>query len=689
MKLYRLLLIVAIMLSVQLLPAQENCYETQRAKGIQLYNQGDYAAAAKNFEAAKSCTYVPSNNDLDAWIEKCVIVVRLSVRKLDFAATGSEEKCVEVTTNAKSFRAANAPSWCKVTQQGKTVYVSCQDNLDVEPREGKISIFSGGKTVFLEVTQRSADLEMDFDPEELEFSSQEETLKVKVTTNASGWSVEAAPSWLVAARHDDTLVVTSYQNASSSLRTAELTLSASGQLFPLSVRQLPGDTVVTVSLNDLVFPSEGDAMQVRVKGNVAGWQVTPSDNWISVQRYTDSVTIITKENPSVFSRHGSVRVSCGNKYDEVQVHQSPHVTPFTMPVSELSDSKEVSKETIEVRSNPSNLRVFVDDSLVRYTPFSYHVDFEHHSLLMGFERREYLFNDQQEDIEFNPGMRFATITMSGSKSYGMMTGFVGKQSFGAFSHFQVPKPLVKEFGNQEDTWSGYHFAVGPFYRPIPYVGIYAGLGAAVYGNYEADRPWLPKTGLDYEMGVMGFYKNLALSMGMYASHQGEGQRHYAFLFGLGGYLKRYYDDRFGYCASDSRRWWSLNYVTRPAVQGKGVMFGDLGKELARGYIKTMYIYTDPTHNIDTLRSVEGSAGILFTPVNGLIDVCLGVSAEVNITGKENRFQGVGVEAGVIMNFWRFPLMVMLHESDLFEERKLYFDFGIGFHLGEFKRCSYK
>lgn len=688
MKIARFLPAILFFLCMPMLHAQVNCYETQRNKGIQLYNQGDYAAASKNFIAAKSCTDAPANNDLDAWIDKCVIVVRLSVKKLDFAASGSEEKCVEVTTNAKSFRAANAPSWCKVTQQGKTVYVSCEDNLEVAPREGKISISSGGKTTYLEVTQRSADLEMEFDPEELEFSSKAETLKVKVSSNVPGWAVETAPSWLVAARQEDTLVVTSYQNASSSLRTGELTLSASGQLFPFPVRQLPGDTVVTVNVKELVFPSEGDAMQVRVSGNVAGWKVEPSDNWISVQRYTDSVTIITKENPSVFSRHGAVRVSCGNKYDEVKVHQSPHVTPFTMPVSELSDSKEVSKEAIEVRSNPSNLRVFVDDTLIRYTPFSYHVDFEHHSLLMGFERREYLFNDKQEDIEFNPGTRFATITLSGSKSYGLMTGFVGKKSFGAFSHFQVPKPLVKEFGNQEDNWSGYHFSVGPFYRPIPYVGIYAGLGGAVYGSYEADRPWLPKTGLDYEMGVMGFYKNLALSMGMYASHQGEEWR-YSFLFGLGGYLKRYYDDRFGYCASDSRRWWSLNYVTRPAVQGKGVMFGDLGKEIARGYVKTMYIYTDPTQNIDTLRSVEASAGILFTPVNGLIDVCLGVGAEVNIKGMEERFQGVGAELGVIMNFWRFPVMVMLHESDLFEQRKLYVDFGIGFHLGEFKRCSYK
>ncbi len=677
------------LLCVLSLHAQENCYETQREKGIQLYNQGDYAAAKKNFEAAKTCTDVKSNNDLDAWIEKCVIVVRLSVRKLEFAATGGEEQCVEVTTNAKSFRTSYVPSWCKVTQQGKMLYVSCQDHFDVSPRADKITILSGGKTVSLEVSQRSADLEMDFDPEELEFSSRVETLKVKVSTNAPDWAVETAPSWLVAARRDDTLIVTSTQNASSDLRTAELNLSASGQLFPLPVRQLPGDTVVTVNKKELLFPSEGDALQLRVSGNVAGWQVASPDNWINVQRQADSVRVVALENPSVFSRHGIVRVSCGNRSAEVKVHQSPHVSPFTMPESELGSFQEANKESIEVRSEPSDLRVYVDDNTVRYTPFSYHVDYEHHSLRMGFERREYLFNDKQQDVVFSPGMRFAMLTMDGSRYYGLMTGFAGKKSFGAYSHFMLSKPLLKEFAADADTCSGYHFVVGPFYRPIPYVGLYAGLGAGVYGRFDESRPWLPTAGIDYELGVMGFYKNLSVSLGFYGSRQPGGNRYNALLFGVGGYLKRYYDERFGYCASDSRRWWSLNYVTRPAVKGKGVMFGDLGKEKARAYIKSMYLYEDPSHAVDTLRSVEASAGILFTPVNGLIDVCLGVGAEVNIQGLEKRFQGIGVEAGVIMNFWRFPITVMLHESDLLETKRLYVDLGIGFHLGEFKRCSYK
>ena len=87
MKTIRILLISSLVLCLQIiLQAQSNCYETQRQKGIQLYNLGEYSAAYKNFEAAKFCTDLPANNDLASWMSKCIIVVKLSVENLDFDA---------------------------------------------------------------------------------------------------------------------------------------------------------------------------------------------------------------------------------------------------------------------------------------------------------------------------------------------------------------------------------------------------------------------------------------------------------------------------------------------------------------------------------------------------------------------------------------------------------------------------
>ena len=81
-------------------------------------------------------------------------------------------------------------------------------------------------------------------------------------------------------------------------------------------------------------------------------------------------------------------------------------------------------------------------------------------------------------------------------------------------------------------------------------------------------------------------------------------------------------------------------------------------------------------------------GVIFTPVNGIIDFCLGPGVGVNL--KESKVQvTMEAEAGVILNIWRFPLTIMLHESDILNDRHLYVDLGIGFHLGEFTRSSYK
>lgn len=692
MKTIRILLICSLVLCLQaLLLAQSNCYETQRQKGIQLYNLGEYAAAYKNFEAAKFCTDVPANNDLSSWMSKCIIVVKLSVKEMTFEAEGGEEQCVEVTTNAKTFKVASAPEWCVINQQGKMLYVSCEDNLEVEPREGKIQITSGGKSAYFDVFQDSAAPELEFDPSPVVFTSQNEIRDVIVTSNFTNWAVESNPDWIIAERRGDTLELECLKNASPNVRESEVTVMASEQVFRLPVSQLPGDTVISVNRKELVYPKEGGMEMVRVSSNMAGWRVETSDNWIELMQVHDSVRVALKENQSLFSRHGKVSFISGRRFCEVEVHQAPHVSNFEMPASELVNVGESGRETITVTSVPSDLAVYVDDSIKMITPFTYNVDYEHHSVQMGFERHEYLFNEKQKDIEFKPGLRFAEITFTSPKNIGLMTGFVAARGVGAYCHFQASRPIVKEFVLNTVSPNGYHFMLGPVYQPIQYAAVYAGIGFGLYEGVRAaydygDTPAaLPNLNVNYEGGLMGFYKNAMISMGFRTAYYGyNGERTTTFVFGIGGYLKRYYDKHYGYCCSDSRRWWSLNYVTRPVVGGKGVMFGDMGRDKIRTYLKAMYV-----NPADSVNKVDASFGIIFTPVSGIIDVCLGGGAGADVMN----FSSVSVEAemGVILNLWRFPVTIMLHESDVFGDynRRLYVDFGIGFHLGKFRSSSYK
>ncbi len=677
MKFLRFFIIGILSLCFNALMAQDHCYETLRQKGIQLYNQGDYSAASKNFETAKLCTDLPATNDLDSWLEKCVIVVRLSMKEVTFDASGTEEQCVEVSTNAKSFKVGSTPAWCKVTQEGKTLHVTCEDNFTVAPRETKVVITAGGRTASLNVVQRSADLEMEFQPESLLFSSQPETKQVVVTTNALDWQVETSPAWLLTERKDDTLFVASTKNASSAYREADVIISVAGETFNLPVKQQPGDTIIDVNKSELVFASDSSVASVNVSSNISAWSFEPSEKWIMMERSADSVIVAVPENTSVFSRHGFLRFRAGHHALNVPVHQEPHVSQFVRPVSELQSIEQSSKDSILVTSVPSELRVYIDDTLSRLTPFAYHVDYEHHSLQMGFERRDIFFNDKQSDVVFEPGLRFAEITFSSPKVFGLKSGFVSANSFGGYAHAQFSTPYVTDFLNDSIGLGGYHLTLGAVYQPIQYVGIYAGLGAgAVQGR--------PHACLDYEMGVMGFFKNITMSMGFHSMRLNSTQKQTKFLFGIGGYLKRYYDPDFGYCSSDSRRWWSVNYMFRPAMNGKGVMFSDLGHEKMRVYLKALYL-----HPSEEVKSVDGAVGVVFTPIAGSVDRTWGVSAEVNVKGLEKRFQGIGAEVGAILNLWRIPITFMLHDSNVFGERHLMVDFGVGFHFGDFKRSSYK
>ena len=657
--------------------AQANCYETQRQKGIELYNKGEYSAAYKNFEAAKMCTDLPSNNDLDTWLGKCNIVVKLSVKTLNFNATGTEEQCVDVSTNAKSFKVGSTPSWCKVTQQGKTLYVSCQDNVAVAPRDARIVVTSGGKTVFFEVIQKSADLEVEFQPENLLLKSTPETRQVLVHSNAPDWEVQNVPSWLLTERKEDTLFVVSSNNVSSAFREAELLFSFAGQSIPFSVRQQPGDTIIEVNQPELVFPREGRAFDLTVSSSIDSWNADASQQWIGVERKGNKLTVAVTENKDVFSRHGFVRIAVGNRSVDVPVHQAPYVSEKPTPVSDLQGLSEIDKESIMVTSFPSELVVYVDDTIQKITPFSHPVDFEHHSLQMGFERRDVFFNGNQGDIVFEPGLRFATLTLTTPNTFGLMSGFVTSNLFGAYGHAQFTTPFVKEFEADTVGLAGYHLTFGAVYQPIPYLGVYAGLGL---GAFEAR----PHIGIEFEMGVMGFYKNAILSMGFHTSRVNSSVKHTGFMIGVGGYLKRFYDQGFDYCTSDSRRWWSVNYMFRPAQRGKGVMFSDIGSEKTRVYIKALYLNPTPT-----VKGFDASAGVVFTPAGGLVDVTMGVGAGVNVMGLDRIFQGIDMEMGAILNLWRIPVTFMLHESDLFGNRHLYVDFGVGFHFGDFKHSSYK
>lgn len=679
-----LLIIVALFFSVMVVEAQDySRYNYFHDEAVRLIGQGKLVEAKVKLEAIKrTCKgAIPPDNDLDALIYSC-IVISPATHHLQFDPEGGEEQCVSVTSNMGQFKAGSNASWCRISKKTKDkICVVCDDNLLPIDRTATITLNVEGKTSSISVSQIGGEVSLMVQPDTLYFSKENWLGKVIVNTNAASWDVDYVPSWMETEIISDTLSLRCLVNDRAMAREATFYVTASDQMVPVYVVQAGADTLISVNCDEMVFPSEENIKSFFVSSNFDGWQATSPNEWIETWVEQDSVRVKTLRNYSVFSRHGMVKVDAGRWSFDVAVHQQPYVSERPMMRSELQEIGVESSDEIHVNSFPNDIKVIVynDDhtvSSVRYTPFTMSVDYLHYTLQVGFEKKEAFLNDKQEDMLFEPGLRFAAFTWSPKTAVGMMSGFVGSHSWGAYAHFQANTPFVSDFDGEEQL-SGYNMTFGPVFQPrrFPYVGAYLGLGM---GAYVAE----PHFGLDYEAGLMGFYKNMTLALGFHTSRVNSSVSKTSFMIGVGGYLKRYYDSELGYCASDSRRWTSLNYVFRPSGNGKGLMIGDIGKGKTRVYFKAMYLQPETADSL-SIKNLEAGLGLLFTPVNGIIDMCIGASVEANLFGMDARYQGVGVEVGTIVNVWRFPLTVFLHETDLLGERHLVVDFGIGFHLGKF------
>lgn len=685
----RIVLTLVVLFLCQLAVVAQNYdrYHYFHEEALKLKNEGKLDEAKEKFKRIKVICKggIPENNDLDRMIRECT-TISLSESNLQFNAHKSQTKQVNVRVNAESFKVNSNSPWCKASKKGNGISVSCDDNVSPNPRSASISVSADGKTVSIGVSQHGGLLEFEAHPDKVHFSKDSEIVGVSITTNADSWRVDSIPHWIECQASDSVLYLTSMENNLAYVREDTLFVVVMDEFFPIAVSQAASDTAISVNREELEFPSSESEDRLLVKSNLDQWKASSSNDWIQVVAEKDAVKVNVSPNESLFSRHGWVRLDLGKRSCVVPVHQYAYTSTPPVLASEIKNDVASSKGPVKVKSVPSDLKVtIIDDageSSVRYTPFDMPVDYGHYSLQMGFERREVFANEQQQDVVFTPGLRFATLTWAPGNAVGMMSGFVGAKSFGAFAHVQANTPIVTNYYSENPALAGYNLTVGPVYRPnqFPYVGVYAGLGI---GGYVSE----PHYGLDYEGGLMGFYKNIMLTMGFHTSRLNSAVKSTSFVMGVGGYLKQYYDANLGYCSSDSRRWISVNYVFRPSENGKGVMVGDLGKDRVRAYIKALYLSSEGSADSLMVRNIEGSAGVVFTPVNSLIDLCIGVSAAANITGMENRFQGVGVEVGTVLNIWRFPITIFLHEADLFGDRHLCVDFGFGFHLGEFGKSK--
>lgn len=657
-------------------------------EAIKLMNAGNFDDAKTKFISIKENLNqggLPPNNDLDQKIKDCT-KISFSPNELKFESAG-QTAFVAVSVNASNFSVSSNSRWCRAVKKQNGVSVSCDENTEANSRNAIVTVHADGKLKSFAVLQQGGELEFDIQPMSVNFSNNTDTASIYVATNAASWRTDLVPDWIVLDANENKARLTCLPNNTTEHREASILFCAADECIPVSVTQAGADTVFQISSSRLIFPSSVSDSFLVVNSNLNHFETHDSNDWIFSSVSNDTVRISVMPNGSLFSRKGSISFGVEGKKQTISIVQQAYVSEKPNLTPEIIDDDN-NDDSFIVRSIPPDLKVIIKDELggtqVRYTPFEMPVDFGHYTLSLGFEHKE-LFANKSQEVLFTPGIRFASVTWSPKYTVGMMSGFIGTHSWGACSHFQVNLPFVTDFTKKESGLAGYNFTVGPVFRPnrLPYIGLYAGIGA---GGYAQES----HLGLDYEAGLMGFYHHFMLTLGFHTSRMSSTVKNTNFMIGVGGYLKRYYDSYLGYCSSDSRRWVSLNYVFRPSENGKGVMIGDMGRERLRTYIKALYLTPDQMSDSIAIKNIDASFGFLFTPVDGFIDFCIGASGGFNISGLDNPLLGVGLELGTVLNIWRFPITVFLHESDLFGNHKLIVDFGVGFHLGKFGKsnCSY-
>ena len=635
----------------------------QKVLDVQLVRYGDVSYNVENAITAELTLY-------------------LSRDSLYFGPKQSTDSIL-VTTNNIEWNFKDVPRWVSLYKRSNVLYVTCLENRMHESRTADVTVFTGDISTMLHIMQEEGKTVLKSDFNSIVFDAARDSVTRRIETNVSDWEITTNIDWIRAYEKDNSLVVVCEENTLPVSRHGNITVRAYDQEKSFDVSQKSCVTKFMIPKEDVVIEKEGGSMAVPV-GQIRGnWTCSSNDSWMKVSRSGD-VVILDCEKNSFRDRRGSFIVYAETKACRYYVTQK-------------GENNEI--QEIIIDSKPTWSKMYVDGEYAGRSPLKMAMDDSIHLVRLGNESRGVVFNETNSHVVFNTGLRYIELTAS-SKTLGLRSGFVGSKRWGGYNHFQLN---LSNWDTDLDGEKGplYIMSVGPSFEILPWMSAYAGVGIGC--SNDTVRPTLelagyrhsPKeisVGYELELGLMFYYKSVFANCGMQINHVGM-HKNVDFSAGLGMYFNRYYDPKYGYCAISSSHWWSLSYMYNPSRNGHGFMFNDVGKHKVRWYIKAMSDFNkvddpDPDPAETEIKQVDEispllTTGITFNMMPGFMDVMVGAGYQGSVVKGTFDDKGIQAEVGVVMNFWRFPLTVMMRCSELDKDtRYLTVDFGVGFSFGE-------
>ena len=625
--------------------------------------------------------------DLSYNIENAItaeLTLYLSRDSLYFAPTQTTDSIL-VTTNNIEWNFKDVPRWVSLYKRSNVLYITCLENRMHESRQADITVFTGDISTTLHIVQEEGKTVLKSDFNSIVFEADRDSVTRKIETNVSDWEITTNIDWINAYEMGNSLVVVCEENTMPVSRHGNITVRAYDQEKSFAVSQKSRVTRFVIPKEDYVIEKEGGSMAIPV-GQIKGpWTCNSDEEWMKVSRSGDVVILDCEKNNSK-DRRGSFIVNTETKSLKLNVSQK----------GEYSESQDVI-----IDSKPTWSRLYVDGKDAGRTPLRVTADDSLHMVSLGRETRGIVYNKASDNLVFNTGLRYIQLTAS-SKTFGLRSGFIGSKRWGGYNHFQLK---LNNWDIKPSNTNGplYIMSAGPTFEVLPWMSVYAGIGVgvsndtlrAIQQDYPQEYKHSPKeisVGYELEAGLMFYYKSIFATGGVQVNHVGI-HDNVDFSLGLGMYFNRYYDPKFGYCATRSREWWSVNYLYNPGRNGHGLMFNDVGKHVVRWYIKAMAEFNkvydpDPDPAATVIERVDEVApllttGVTFNLMPGFIDMMVGAGYQGSVVSKSYIDKGLQAEVGVVMNIWRIPLTIMMRCSELDKKtRYLTVDFGVGFSFGD-------
>lgn len=151
----------------------------------------------------------PNNDDVE------VATLQLSKNTLNFDKLGGEES-VAITTNQTNWTYVSSleGQWVNITKDGNNLKITALPNPEGKDRTGVILVTAGGASSRIEVAQIAADIVLDINPGELNFSAKGGEKRISVKSNNNAWEIAPVEEvdWLKFEKAGDIVFVTAQPN---------------------------------------------------------------------------------------------------------------------------------------------------------------------------------------------------------------------------------------------------------------------------------------------------------------------------------------------------------------------------------------------------------------------------------------------------------------------------------------------